>query len=63
MRGCPEGLLDRERNPVKTVRNRAQSGLESLEMPKWGSPPSALGQNGKSGVASCLLYTSDAADE
>ena len=55
MRGCPEGLLDRERNPLKKQRNRVQTSLRLLhDALKWGSPRSALGQNGKSGVAQPL---------
>ena len=51
MRGCPEGLLDRERSPMKTARNRAQTGVKSLGIATMGGPPrSALGQNGNSNV-------------
>ena len=33
---------------------KPKMGVRMPEMPKWGSPPSALGQNGKSGVAQPL---------
>ena len=39
MRGCPEGLLDWERNFMKTARNRAETSVNSVSGAlKWGSP-------------------------